>query len=119
MVNSRNANPVRVLCHEHDGPNGVARLCEGRSFEVGNQGLISSHRKLMLYKATMSAEHLLDARVGLSPRPWRFPSRGDKVLLTSNGLLASHVNVFNIHQKRRICRWLQSLTTWGSQLGSC
>ena len=26
---------------------------EGRSFEVGNQGLISSHRKLLLSKATV------------------------------------------------------------------
>jgi hypothetical protein len=35
------------------GPNGVAQLYEdeGRSFEVGNQVLISSHRKLLLSKA--------------------------------------------------------------------
>ena len=46
-------SPFRVLCHE-SRPSGTARNCtgdEGRSFEVGNQVLISSHRKLLSSKA--------------------------------------------------------------------
>ena len=47
------ACPVRVLCHEHAGPNGMCNCTRdgGGPFEVGNQVLVSSHRKLLWSKA--------------------------------------------------------------------
>ena len=45
---------LRVLCHEYRRVQTALRNCtrdEGRSFEVGNQVLISSHRKVLLSKA--------------------------------------------------------------------
>ena len=45
--------PQRVLCHEHAGPNGMCNCTRdgGGPFEVGNQVLVSSHRKLLWSKA--------------------------------------------------------------------
>ena len=45
--------PLWVLCHEHAGPNGMCNCTRdgGGPFEVGNQVLVSSHRKLLWSKA--------------------------------------------------------------------
>ena len=45
--------PLRVLCHEHAGPNGMCNCTRdgGGPFEFDNQVLISSHRKLLWSKA--------------------------------------------------------------------
>jgi hypothetical protein len=52
MRSMRHECSLRVLCHEHRLY--AVRNCtrdEGRPFEIGNQVLISSHRKLLLSKA--------------------------------------------------------------------
>jgi hypothetical protein len=53
------------------GPNGVAQLYEreGRSFEVGNQVLISSHRKLLLSKGSVRGSGRTPGGVGRSLEP--------------------------------------------------
>ena len=45
--------PLWALCHEHAGPNGMCNCTRdgGGPFEVGNQVLVSSHRKLLWSKA--------------------------------------------------------------------
>ena len=50
---TRPSCPRWVLCHEHAGPNGMCNCTRdgGGPFEVGNQVLVSSHRKLLWSKA--------------------------------------------------------------------
>jgi len=59
------------VCHEHRRAKRAVRNCtrdEGGPFEVGNQVLISSHRKLLLAKAMV---------VSVAETPGQDPGRQD------------------------------------------